>query len=271
MAEGGDIEGLLREEADRPEAAPGVAAADAAALAVAMDAARYDPELARKAGDYLDQQHTLVKLQVKHFDEEHRLGIAAAKRKRFADRIRNTIAAGVLLILGMVLLGFLWMTMDAMRSRQVVVEPFEVAPGLAVRDVSGRIVASRVLDELIRLQAATRSSTEKARLTNGWDGEIKIEVPQTGLSVGEISQILRDRFGHDVRIAGDLVETPAPGLALTVRGTGFVPKTFSGGATDPVKLIRDAAEYIYGQSRPALWAGYLAGNGRYAEAIAFAI
>jgi tetratricopeptide (TPR) repeat protein len=264
------IEELFGEEKTGAGAERGVAAADAVALTVAMDAAKYDPELARKAGNYLGEQHVLVKLQIKHFDEEHRLAIAAAKRKRFADRIRNTISAGVLLIVLLALLGFAWMLSDAVSSRQVVIAPFDIGPGLATRDVSGKIVAAGVLDELIRLQAATRSSTQKTKLANAWEGEIKIEVPQTGLSIGEITRALRERFGHDIQIDGDLMETPAQGLALTVRGSGVAPKTFTGNSTQLEKLTQDASEYIYGQSRPALWAAYLTTNGRYAEAIAFA-
>ena len=99
MARGGGVEGLLGEEKEGAEAETGVAGPDAVALTVAMDATKYDPELARKAGNYLDEQQALVKLQRKFFDQEHRLTIAAAKRKRFADRIRNTISAGFLLIL----------------------------------------------------------------------------------------------------------------------------------------------------------------------------
>lgn len=49
-------------------------------------------------------------------------------------------------------------------------------------------------------------------------------MPETGVSVGEISRLLKERFGYDVHIDGDLVETPAGGLALTVRGNGVPPK-----------------------------------------------
>lgn len=66
-----------------------VAGADAIALAIAMDTAKHDPELARKAGNYLEEQHALVRLQAKYFDEERRLAIAAAERKRLSDRLRN--------------------------------------------------------------------------------------------------------------------------------------------------------------------------------------
>ena len=261
---------VLGEEKDGAEAEPGVAGIDAVGLAVAMDAARYDPELARKAGNYLEEQHRLVKLQIKHFDEERRLAIAAAKRKRFADRIRNTISAGLLLILGGALLGTTWMVGDAVVSKQVIVAPFDLSPTLAARSLNGKIVAVGLLDELDRLQAATKSSTQKAALANAWDGDIRIAVPETGLSIGEISRTLHERFGHDVHIDGSLVETPTQGLALTVRGTGVSPKTFSGQAAELEKLTEDAAAYVYGQSRPALWAAHLATTGRYVEAIAFA-
>jgi hypothetical protein len=81
-----------------------VASADPIALAVATDATQYDPELARKAAAYLDEQRLLVKLQVKHFDEERRLAVAAAKRKRYAEWIRNGLATFVAGLAGIVVI-----------------------------------------------------------------------------------------------------------------------------------------------------------------------
>jgi len=90
------------------------------------------------------------------------------------------------------------------------------------------VIASGLLDQLSRLQDATRSSSAARGLSGAWAGNIKLEVPETSVSIGEISRLLKERFGHDVHIDGDLVETPAGGLALTVRGNGVPPKTFSG-------------------------------------------
>jgi tetratricopeptide (TPR) repeat protein len=59
------------------------------------------------------------------------------------------------------------------------------------------------------------------------------------------------------------------GLALTVRGNGVPPKTFSGQATEFERLTVAAAEYVYSKSQPSRWAAYLTGVERYAEAIAF--
>jgi tetratricopeptide (TPR) repeat protein len=94
-------------------------------------------------------------------------------------------------------------------------------------------------------------------------------VPETGVSIGEISRLLKERFGNDVHIDGDLVETPTGGLALTVRGNGVPARTFSSSATELEKLTVEAAEYVYSKSQPARWAAFLTNSGRNEEAIAF--
>ena len=85
---------------------------------------------------------------------------------------------------------------------------------------------------------------------------------------------MHQRFGHDLHIDGDLVQTEsvgsAPGgLALTVRGDGVPAKTFDGAAGDLDKLTTQAAEYVYGRSQPAQYAIYLIGADRNADAVAF--
>jgi tetratricopeptide (TPR) repeat protein len=268
----GLLGGIIGEEANQPEVeAPAASAgADAVALAVATDAAKQDPELARKAGAYLDVQQALARLQIKHFGVERELAIAAAKRKRFADRLRNYLLAGLVFIVTGAIAGFTWLAVEAVRSRQVLVAPFNLSPALATRNLTGRIVAAGVLDELSRVQMATRSATQKSQLANAWERELRIDVPDAGVSINEVIRALRERFGHDVQIDGDLVETPAHGLALTVRGTDLVPKTFYGTESDLEALTRQSAEYIFGQARPALWAAYLNNHDRFNEAIAFA-
>ena len=84
MAEKGFVEQTLGEETEGREAAEAGPAADPVAVAVAMDQAKFDPELARQASGYLEDQRALVRLQLKHFDEERRLAIDAARRKRYA-------------------------------------------------------------------------------------------------------------------------------------------------------------------------------------------
>jgi len=116
---------------------------------------------------------------------------------------------------------------------------------------------------------AARRTQEKRDIADAWSNEINLEVPETGLSIGEIERVLKTRFGHDRHISGDLVRVDQTGLALTVRGSGVLPKTFSDSKGDLDALTSKAAEYVYSQAQPGLWSAYLVGSGRYREAIEF--
>jgi len=72
-----------------------------------------------------------------------------------------------------------------------------------------------------------------------------------------------------VHIDGDVFETQKGNLALTVRGNGVPPRTFSDPTNEMQKLVVQAAEYIYSQSQPGRWAAYLTEVGRDQEALAF--
>jgi tetratricopeptide (TPR) repeat protein len=93
--------------------------------------------------------------------------------------------------------------------------------------------------------------------------------PELARAAGELSRLLKERFGHDVHIDGDLVETPSGGLELTVRGNGVPPKIFSAASGDLAKLTVQAAEYVYSMSQPVRWATYLNNSGRFGESIEF--
>jgi hypothetical protein len=119
----------------------------------------------------------------------------------------------IALIATVVGIGFALTIHDAVTSRRVVIEPFHAPPGLAGRGVDGTVVASGLLDQLSRMQVATRSTFTARDFTNAWANDIRLSVPETGISLNEVSRLLRDRFGHDVRIDGDLIETPNGNLA----------------------------------------------------------
>ena len=278
MAEG-LFGGLLGGEEERAEAeaVEGRVSAEAFAAALAEGLTKHDPEVARAAAQFLRDQSALLKIQTAEIDEQQALRLSHLRSqssegalRRFGQRMRNGMQVLIALFFALVGVGLGVLVYDAFNSRSVVVEPFDSPPVLLARGLSGRVVAGGLLDELTRLQAATRSSAAKRNLSNAWTGDIKVEVPDTGLSLGEIDRLLKARFGHDVHIDGDLVQTDAGGLALTVRGDGVLPKAFTGGPGDLDKLTTAAAEYIYGQSQPALFAVYLTNAGRSAEAVAFA-
>jgi len=279
MAEG-LLGGILGDEEEKPEveAPEALAGAEAFAAAIAAIASRQDPGVARKTEEFLGHQSELLQVQKRHLEDEHALRVAHLRNRLREEKVRRfglRLRVGFQLFIALfatvigIGIGIAVMIHDAVTSRRVVIEPFDAPPGLAARGLSGKVIASGLLDELSRLQEATRGSVAARGLSGAWSNDIKVNVPETGVSIGEISRLLRGRFGHDVSIDGELVETPMQGLALTVRGNGVPPKTFSGSATELGKLTIGAAEYIYSKSQPARWASYLTVNERYQEAIAF--
>ena len=166
-------------------------------------------------------------------------------------------------------LGLVVMLHDAFTSQAVVVEAFETPPALAPRGITGKMVAGGVLDVLQSLAKATRSKEKALSAYSAWSSDIEIEVPETGVSLGEIDRLLHQRFGRDLHIGGELVQTESGGLALTIRGDDVPARIFAGGAGDLEKLTQAAAEYVYGSSQPYVFAAYLTGQGRDADALAF--
>ena len=274
----GLLGGILGSEDDKSDAtAPAArAAAEAFAAAVAAKISENDPEVARKTVEFLSEQTQLLKAQKECLIDEHALRLAhlrnqvrAENTRRFGLRVRIGLHAVIALVAIGIAIGAAIMIHDAVGSRSVVIDAFDIAPNVAAQVPSGKIVAAGLLDVLTRIQAATRSGAEHRSLSSAWTNDIAIDVPETGISIGQLERTMKARFGHDQHIDGDLAQSAGDGLALTVRGTGILPKTFIGEARHLDKLLTQAGEYAYGQSQPGLFAAYLANNDRNEEAIRF--
>ncbi len=273
--------GVLGGEEERPEAeAPqALAGAEAFAASIAAIASRQDPQVARDTSAFLKEQTRLLATQRQHLEDEHALRLAQLthqrsllRGQRIGQAIRIAFQIGIALVVLVIGAGIAVMLHDAFTSHGVVIDSFDAPAALAPQGVTGVVVAEDVLNALTRLQAATRSlalSGQKRNLSNAWSNDVRVDVPETGVSLGEISRLLKARFGRDLHVGGSLVETDSGGLALTVSGDGLVPRTFAGSARDLDALVVEAGQYVYSQFQPALWARYLLSVGRCAEAVAF--
>jgi tetratricopeptide (TPR) repeat protein len=278
MAEG-LLGGVLGSEDEKPEteAPQALASAEAFAAAVAAKLSASDSEVAHDTSAFLKEQTRLLETQRRHLDDEHALRLAHLAHQshlligqRLGQVIRLAFQIVIALVVIVIGIGIAVMLHDAFISHSVVIDSFNAPAGLASRGVTGTVVASGVLNELTRLQQATRSSDliqQKRSVSNGWSNEVRVDVPETGVSLGEISQLLRARFGHDLHIGGGLVESASGGLALTVSGDNLGSKTFTGGSDDLDKLVANAAQYVYSQFQPALWVHYLVDTDRCPEAV----
>jgi len=279
MAEG-LIGGVLGGEDDKREieAPEALAGAEAFAAAVAAKLAGHDPEVARDTSAFLKEQTQLLQVQKEHLKDEHALRLAHLKHQshllrgqRVGQTIRIAFQVVTALIVIVIGVGIAVLLRDAFTSHSVVIDAFEAPAALAARGVTGTAVASGVLDELTRLQNATLTPYPalKRSVASAWSNQLKVNVPETGISLEEISRLLKARFGRDLHIGGELVQSASGALALTVRGDNIESSTFTGNAEELGKLMVAAAEHVYAESQPTLWSLYLAETDRPQEAIDF--
>ena len=278
MAEG-VLGGLLGEAEETPETleAGQRASAEAFAASLAAQQAPADPKVARAAEHFLRRQARLLELQAEELTEQRALRLThlvnqerEAGIRRAGQRIRVGMQAFVALVVGLIAVGVVVMVYDAFTSQSVVVDAFKAPPPLASRGITGEVVAAGVLDTLQKLREVTRTTNKGLQSRSAWGSDVKIEVPETGVSIGEINRLLHERFGHDLHIGGELVQTGSGGLALTVRGEAIPAATFTGGPEELGKLTIQAAEYVYGRSQPYQYVAYLQNAGRYADSAAAA-
>ena len=200
--------------------------------------------------DYLqyERERELTDLQEKQ--EEERV-------RRHRRRVRLGVLLSVLLVMASVGTGLAVLISEALSSNEVVVEPFRTPADLASSGIDGAAVTRGVFDELLRLQHATRGMAARRGVRSAWANGVHLAAPTGHMSFEAIMSVLKSRYGQDLRIGGDLVPTGAGEVLLRVRAEGPASRVFPGPATDLAALYRRAAEYVFGQSEPGLWASQL--------------
>jgi tetratricopeptide (TPR) repeat protein len=233
------------------------------------------PELA----EYYKRQTQLLTLQAEHLHEQRNLTLAHLRVRQFSDRFKTVSQLVVAFLAIMLAVGVIILICNASASRAIVLDQFDVPPELARVGFSGKVVAAQVIDALNRVNAVESDRpSEVTAFSGAWSSDdLRLAIPDTGLSLSDIDRFLRIHLGQDTHITGDVVEIGDPSgnntsLQLTVRGDGLLPKTFFEQAEDPkalLKLTTEAGEYLYGESSPLKFAQYLDLNGRFAEEVAF--
>lgn len=165
------------------------------------------------------------------------------------------VLTGVVGVVAAVLIGSLiW---SASQERGLVIEPFSVPPEFAERGVTGQVVASRLLDRLSEMSDQTVSVRAPSTYANNWNGDIKVQIPQTGVSVGELRRYLVEWLGKQTTIGGELYQTP-DGLSLIARtGTATATPNLGADERDLDAMIQAAAEQVYAATQPYRYAVYL--------------
>ncbi|HZW14752.1 MAG TPA: hypothetical protein VFF66_00715 [Brevundimonas sp.] len=162
------------------------------------------------------------------------------------------------------LIGLVW---DATRYQGLVVQALAVPPDLAARGLTGDVMAGDLLDRLVAMQEQTDSVRAPGSYAIDWGDSTEVEIPQTGVSIGELQRSLRGWLGKETRISGVVYRMRDGRLAVTARTAGTAGVTFTGPEDELEDLMQKAAESVYARTQPYRYTVYLLGAGREAEAL----
>ena len=256
--------------AEAPEAGGGSAVdsiGPAAAMAVGLRKARSRDKPDPTLDAFLLEQTDLVRIQKEHLHEQRALMTSRLRLGRWKDRVTLALQ-GLTVLVGVIIAGAVGvMAWQASQDHGLSIAPFSVPPDLAARGLTGQVVAARVLDRLAELQAQTVSARPASTYDANWGDDIKVEIPETGVSLGELNRYLRQWLGHETRITGEVVRT-ATGVSVTARAGAEPGRQFPGAEAETDALIGKAAEAVYATTQPYRYAVYLGSSGRQDEALA---
>ena len=159
--------------------------------------------------------------------------------------------------------GLAFLIWSAAESNDLVIDSFQVPPDLAARGLSGPVVAAKLADKIAAMQAETVSVRAPRSYANGLNDGLKLEIPETGVSLFELHRFLRAQLGHDLHIGGEMVQGD-DAISLTAR-VGGDSATVTGGKAEIDALLQKLAEQVYGSTQPYRYAVWLKIKGRSKE------
>ena len=249
----------VAEDAEGGAQGPAIGSGPAVALALGS-ASR------AKADTFLEEQTRLARLQAQELSHELGLRHWSLWVRHLSGLLKLTLEVGLAVVavgLACFIGAGIW---NAAHSDGLVIESFSVPPDLTQRGLTGQVVAGEILDRLTEIQNATVSSRSGKSFAGDWGDDIKVEIPDTGISIAEVYRFLRRWLGHESHVGGSVwhdqgsivVTVHAEGKSVTVRGPD----------SDVEGQLRKAAEGVFHLAEPYRYAVYLGSIGRDAEGIA---
>ena len=153
------------------------AGVDPAAVALALSGASR-----AKADAFLDNQSSLIDIQKHHLHEQCAWLVRQLHLKVWEQRMGVVLRVATAIVGIAVAAALVVMVWDAAHSKGLVIEPFAVPQDLAQRGLTGQVVAAQLLDKLT-VMTASESSRSTQSYANNWGDNIKVEIPETGVSV----------------------------------------------------------------------------------------
>ena len=228
-------------------------------LEIALDAQRADP-----AADSPARRLLLAQIDLIGDDRKHR-GLQILS-ERFGAVLK--VMTGVAGLVVATLLGA--MVWNAAHDRSLVITAFRSPPEMAARGLSGDVLAAQVMDRLGAIDTDATSFRAARTFQGDWGGDIKVEIPETGVSISELDRYLRSLLSHRTTIGGEVFRRPDGQITVNVRTGSLGSHSFTGPEADLDTLLQKAAEAVFKDTQPFRYSKYLEKKGRLDEAMAVA-
>ena len=233
---------------------------DPAAAGIALGAP-LDPH----AAAYLDEQTRLARLQGENLIEQNAFELSHLRWRRLSDWMRVAWQVALCAALSVAALGLVAALAAALWAHDLVIDPFSVPSDIAAQGLTGEAAANQILARLSEISAGHESYAQGSAVYRDSSGaDIKVVIPQTGISIGELNQYLRGWFGDEVHLSGQILRS-GRAVSVTMR-YGETAMTVRQSDGDLDKLMQKAAEAIFAKDRPLRFADYLRDEGRLDEA-----
>jgi hypothetical protein len=222
----------MAEENEASEASPESGAArggDPLAVATALGAASR-----AKADAFLDEQITLSRIQAEKLRHEEFFERSHLRWRRFDDQMKGATRL-VLVAVGVLLLGAIGAALwEASQAEGLVVDAFSVPPAFAAGGVAADVLADDLTTRLaaIRDFANDNSLARSKDVSQDRNQDIKVEIPDTGISLTQAWRYLKLWLGHERHLTGDLRDMGDGRIALTVALDGRDAFTVQGAARE---------------------------------------
>jgi len=177
------------------------------------------------------------------------------------SHFREWLYTSAEIVLGLVILlifvGIASAVWSAAHDNGLVIESFSVPTDMTNRGLTGEVVAARLLDKLSGLQARTVSSRAASSYANDWGKDIKVQIPETGVSIGQLNDYLHEWLGNVTHISGEAFRDASGNIVLAARVGSDAGPRFTGKEADFDTLLQQAAESVYARTQPYRYAVYL--------------
>ena len=254
-------------EPEAPEEGEPTFDASVAATAAALDEAKDDPALRPDLKAFFAAQRELIEAQKHHLHVQ----LGQLRLKIAGDWMRLALQALTMAAVLIVVVVIGSIVRDAMNDNGLVIDSFSAPPQLVERGLTGQALADQMLGRIasIRRLANVTSITVSDDVRSGGADTLKVEIPETGISLDQVERYLHQTLGHARRLAGSVSEDGRH-VVIELGLSGADPVRVEGDVADLDKLMQQAAEKAFAAFDPVNYVLYLHGMGRYDEAFAAA-